>query len=130
MSSVLCLVISLSLLIGTASAFIPSKAFGATTPFFSNAMTQLPMSSPQGGDSGQIERIEFTIYSDGRVEEKVVGVRGPNCQSVTEDINQMLGEVTASRPTEEMYEQEITVDQNIEQKLDGSGSNDGMTSSW
>ena len=79
-------------------------------------------------DSGNIERIEFTIFSDGRVEETVKGVVGPNCQSVTNDINEMLGEVTATRPTEEMYQEEITIDQTIEQKVDGS--TDGTTSTW
>jgi len=118
---------SSSLLVGT-SAFI-TNSFGSRVSI-ANMFTKLPMSSPQqyGGDSsGNIETVEFTIYSDGRVEETVKGVRGANCHQVTDDINQMLGEVTASRPTEEMYEQEITLNQNVEQSL---GDSDGMTSSW
>jgi hypothetical protein len=31
-----------------------------------------------------MERIEFTIHPDGRVEELVVGVKGENCHKVNE----------------------------------------------
>ena len=49
----------------------------------------------------------------GRVEETVRGIKGNNCAKVTETINSQLGEVVASRPTEEMYEQEVKVDQTL-----------------
>ncbi len=41
------------------------------------------------------------------------GIRGNNCQKVTEQINEKLGEVVASAPTEEMYEQVIVTDQTL-----------------
>lgn len=62
---------------------------------------------------GAIERIEFKIYPDGRVEETVRGVKGNNCHQVTEKINEALGSVIASTPTEEMYEQSISVTETV-----------------
>ena len=35
-------------------------------------------------DSGGIEEIEFRIYPDGRITEVVRGVKGKNCEKVTE----------------------------------------------
>ena len=35
---------------------------------------------------GSVETIEFKIYSDGRVEEVVRGVKGNDCHKVTKDI--------------------------------------------
>lgn len=79
-----------------------------------------------GSTGGSIEQIEFKIFPDGRVEETVRGVKGNNCHKVTEKINEKLGEVVASSPTEEMYEQEVVVNQKIYQtNSDWEGS-----SSW
>ena len=55
------------------------------------------------------QELEFIIHPDGRVEERVRGVKGVNCQSLTEEINKALGEVYESKPTQEMFEQEIEV---------------------
>mmetsp|Transcript_2566 Transcript_2566/g.4256 ORF Transcript_2566/g.4256 Transcript_2566/m.4256 type:complete len:110 (-) Transcript_2566:77-406(-) len=55
---------------------------------------------------GGIQRIEFKIYSDGRVEERVFGVKGEECLKITEEINNKLGEVVISQPTEEMVQQD------------------------
>jgi len=87
--------------------------------------------SARGGGSGSIEQIEFKIYPDGRVEETVRGVKGGNCHTVTEKINEALGKVIASAPTEELYEQEVVIDQTLTQ-TEGTGSSwDGSTpSSW
>lgn len=80
-----------------------------------------------GGGGGGIEEIEFRIYPDGRVTEIVRGVKGKNCQSVTEAINKQLGNVVASSPTEEMFEEEVLVKTTLEQK---DGGWDGASSSW
>lgn len=48
------------------------------------------------------EKIKFKIYSDGRVEETVIGVAGENCLKVTEKLNEKLGKVVTTKPTEEM----------------------------
>lgn len=70
-------------------------------------------SAASGGGAGHIEQIEFKIYPDGRVEETVRGIKGGNCHKVTEEINKHLGEVVASAPTEEMFEQEVVVNEQI-----------------
>jgi Protein of unknown function (DUF2997) len=74
---------------------------------------------------GAIERIEFKIYPDGRVEETVRGIKGNNCHKVTEKINEALGSVVASTPTEEMYEQSVIVTETISLSNGWDGS-----SSW
>ena len=81
-----------------------------------------------GGGTGALEQIEFKIHPDGRVEETVRGVKGSNCHEVTEKINEKLGEVVASSPTEEMYEQEVTVTETL-YNTDSSDDWDG-SSSW
>ncbi|KAL3822788.1 hypothetical protein ACHAXA_005953 [Cyclostephanos tholiformis] len=78
-------------------------------------------------DGGGIEEIEFRVYPDGRVTEIVRGVRGKNCQDITEAINKQLGNVVASQPTEEFFEEEVLVQATLEQKVDGGW--DGA-SSW
>ncbi|KAL3800284.1 hypothetical protein ACHAW5_009866 [Stephanodiscus triporus] len=70
-------------------------------------------------DGGGIEEIEFRVYPDGRVTEIVRGVRGKNCQDITEAINKQLGNVVASQPTEEFFEEEVLVQTTLEQKVEG-----------
>jgi hypothetical protein len=82
-----------------------------------------------GGGYGSVEQIEFKIYPDGRVEELVRGLKGNNCHKVTEKINEQLGEVVASQPTEEMYEQELQVSQTL-YNTDSADSGDWQSSSW
>ncbi len=79
-----------------------------------------------------MEEIEFTIYPDGRVTEVVRGVKGGNCQKLTESINKNLGKVVDSSPTEEMFEQELVVDQTLQQKIGGEGGvwDGSMGGSW
>lgn len=81
------------------------------------------------GSGGGIEEIEFRIYPDGRVTETVRGVKGGNCQKVTEAINKQLGTVVDSAPTEEMYEQELEIIQTVEEKVNDGGEWDGA-STW
>jgi Protein of unknown function (DUF2997) len=66
-----------------------------------------PSRVASGDGYGSIEQIEFKIYPDGRVEELVRGVKGNNCHKITEKINEQLGEVVGTQPTEELYEQEL-----------------------
>mmetsp|Transcript_127888 Transcript_127888/g.368374 ORF Transcript_127888/g.368374 Transcript_127888/m.368374 type:complete len:135 (+) Transcript_127888:121-525(+) len=81
---------------------------------------------------GQMEQIEFKIFPDGRVEEIVRGVKGNNCNKVTEKINQALGEVILSQPTEEMFEQPIVLENTLTQTLGDIGGGDSWEgqSSW
>lgn len=90
-----------------------------------------PMPSNTGSSTrlyeGQIEQIEFKIYPDGRIEEKVIGVKGGECHKITEEINKNLGKVVDSKPTEEMYEQKIQIDQTVEVSNDNGWEG---SSSW
>lgn len=40
-----------------------------------------------------METLEFIIYPDGRVQEKVTGIIGKSCQEVTEAIEAQLGRI-------------------------------------
>ena len=104
------------MMVAYAAAFVPS-------PRCSNIRT-----SKLYNEGGSMEEIEFRIYPDGRVTEVVRGVKGGNCEKITEAINKQLGSVVASQPTEEMFETEIVVDQTIQEK-NSDGGWDGA-SSW
>jgi hypothetical protein len=85
----------------------------------------------QKAQSGRLEQVTFKIYPDGRVEEKVVGVKGQQCLEVTREINEKLGNVISTQPTEEMFEEEIQIEETVtltETEGSGSGGGDGSTS--
>lgn len=50
-----------------------------------------------------METLEFVIYPDGRVEEKVTGVTGRNCTEVTAAIEAQLGRVVETQTTSEFF---------------------------
>jgi hypothetical protein len=79
-----------------------------------------------------LERIEYKIYPDGRVEQKVMGVKGGDCLKLTEEINQALGVVISTEPTEEMYEQKVEIDQTVTNANVENGGGDSWegASSW
>jgi Protein of unknown function (DUF2997) len=95
------------------------------TPSFDGTTGASQLAS--GGGYGSIEQIEFKIYPDGRVEERVHGIKGNNCHSVTAKINEQLGEVIATSPTEEMYEQEVQLSQTL---YNSESSDWSSSSSW
>jgi hypothetical protein len=72
-------------------------------------------SSSSGGGTGGIEQVEYKIFSDGRIEETVRGIKGNDCHKVTDTIHAQLGEVVSTSPTEEMYEQAVVMDQTVKQ---------------
>jgi len=87
-------------------------------------------SGGQSSQSGRLGQVQFKIYPDGRVEEKVVGVKGQACLEITREINEKLGNVISTQPTEEMFEEEIKIEQTQTlTNTDGSGSVDGADSS-
>jgi Protein of unknown function (DUF2997) len=49
------------------------------------------------------QQMEFIIRADGGVEERVSGVSGPNCESLTESLEMALGDVVAREHTSEYY---------------------------
>ncbi len=87
-------------------------------------------SEPGQGQTGRMERIEYKIYPDGRVEEKVLGVKGEDCLEITREINEKLGEVISTTPTEEMFEEEIKIDQTLTNTDGDSGGSWEGSSSW
>ncbi|GKY97466.1 hypothetical protein MPSEU_000705000 [Mayamaea pseudoterrestris] len=121
---------SVSLVICWSQALTLSTAFLAPQPlsrsFVRNNMSDGNWGSDManGAGEGAIERLEFKIFPDGRVEEVVRGIKGNNCNKVTETINEMLGKVVATTPTEEMFEQALIEDQNL------YNTDSSSTSSW
>jgi len=55
-----------------------------------------------------METLEFIIYPDGRVKEKVTGVVGASCQEVTAAIEAELGLVVSTEQTSEYFAQKAT----------------------
>ncbi|NJK35320.1 MAG: DUF2997 domain-containing protein [Oscillatoriales cyanobacterium SM2_2_1] len=52
-----------------------------------------------------METLEFIIYPDGRVEERVSGILGAGCAEVTAEIEAQLGTVVACELTSEHFGQ-------------------------
>ena len=50
-----------------------------------------------------METLEFIIYPDGRVQEKVTGITGKSCAEVTAAIEAQLGLVLTQEPTSEFF---------------------------
>ena len=118
------------------AAWTLASAHAFSTPSARPSSTRLHQSadawsdtSASGGGAGSIEQIEFKIHPDGRIEETVRGVKGNNCHKVTEKINQALGEVVSSTPTEEMFEQELTIKETLYNTESSSSDWEG-SSSW
>ena len=121
LSSSRSLILLVTSLLSSAEGFVgPSTVLGR------------PFSTRLQEGMGQVEQIEFKIYPDGRVEETVRGIKGGNCHKVTEKINEQLGKVISSEPTEEMYEQEVVVDQTLTNTVGDATNGDSWEgkSSW
>ncbi len=52
-----------------------------------------------------METLEFVIYPDGRVQEKVTGITGSSCAEVTAAIEAKLGLVLEQQTTSEYFAQ-------------------------
>ncbi|MCL1465747.1 DUF2997 domain-containing protein [Argonema galeatum] len=50
-----------------------------------------------------METLEFVIYPDGRVKEKVTGIVGYSCAEVTAAIEAQLGQVLSQEQTSEYF---------------------------
>ncbi|HHP7243197.1 MAG TPA: DUF2997 domain-containing protein [Elainellaceae cyanobacterium] len=55
-----------------------------------------------------METLEFVIYPDGRVEEKVTGIKGSSCAEVTAAIEAQLGHVLSQEQTSEHFAQPVS----------------------
>ncbi|MBP0019736.1 MAG: DUF2997 domain-containing protein [Cyanobacteria bacterium SBLK] len=62
-----------------------------------------------------METLEFIIYPDGRVQEKVTGIVGRSCAEVTAAIEEQLGRVMSVEKTSDYYA--------LEQKLSNPETN-------
>ncbi len=69
-----------------------------------------------------METLEFTIYPDGRVKEKVTGIVGSSCEEVTAAIEAELGVVISQQKTSEFYNQTVKHSQKV--------TNQGSFSQW
>lgn len=54
-----------------------------------------------------METLEFIIYPDGRVQEKVTGIVGNSCAEVTAAIEAELGIVLSIEPTSEYFNAKV-----------------------
>lgn len=54
-----------------------------------------------------METLEFIIYPDGRVQEKVTGIVGASCAEVTAAIEAQLGLVLTQEPTSEFFATQV-----------------------
>jgi hypothetical protein len=54
-----------------------------------------------------LETLEFIIYPDGRVQEKVTGIVGASCLAVTAAIETQLGLVITHDKTSDYYNQSV-----------------------
>lgn len=53
--------------------------------------------------------VTVDIAKDGEVSISVEGVSGQGCQALSKELEDALGEVSVSKPTEEMYRRETNV---------------------
>jgi hypothetical protein len=59
------------------------------------------------------QEIEFVIKADGSVEERVIGVNGPDCERITASIEDALGDVTKRERLPTYYDQSQTNDDTV-----------------
>jgi hypothetical protein len=57
-----------------------------------------------------METLEFIIFPDGRVQEKVTGIVGASCAEVTAAIEAQLGQVVHQEQTSDYFAQPVSQD--------------------
>jgi hypothetical protein len=70
-------------------------------------MAQLNLIQLLRASQKQMETLEFIIYPDGRVQEKVTGITGASCAEVTAAIEAQLGQVLDQENTSEYFAQPL-----------------------
>lgn len=65
--------------------------------------------------ASRMETLEFIIYPDGRVEEKVSGIKGHSCAQVTEALEEQLGTVLHQRQTADYFSATTQQDSTVSQ---------------
>jgi hypothetical protein len=61
-----------------------------------------------------METLEFVIYPDGRVQEKVTGIMGASCAEVTAAIEAQLGRVIKVESTADYFAQTVQSSMQVE----------------
>lgn len=61
-----------------------------------------------------METLEFIIYPDGRVQEKVTGIIGKSCEEVTAAIEAQLGRVISQEKTADYFNEKLTANNQIQ----------------
>lgn len=61
-----------------------------------------------------METLEFIIYPDGRVQEKVTGIIGKSCEEVTAAIEAQLGRVISQEKTADYFNEKLTTNNQIQ----------------
>lgn len=67
--------------------------------------------NPPTTQTKSMETLEFVIYPDGRVQEKVTGIVGASCAEVTAAIEAQLGQVLVQEKTSEHFAQVVELSQ-------------------
>jgi hypothetical protein len=68
-----------------------------------------------------METLEFIIYPDGRVQEKVTGIVGASCEEVTAAIEAQLGRVITQEKTSEFFAQTVQQSEMVKTQATYSG---------
>jgi hypothetical protein len=68
-----------------------------------------------------METLEFIIYPDGRVQEKVTGIVGASCEEVTAAIEAQLGRVITQEKTSEFFAQTVQQSETVKTQATYSG---------
>ena len=61
------------------------------------------------------QTIKFTIRQDGTVTEEVMGVVGPNCEKLTQRIEDKLGNVLQREQKPSYYQQAVVAEELVEE---------------
>jgi hypothetical protein len=79
-----------------------------------------------------METLEFIIYPDGRVEERVTGIIGSSCAEVTAAIEAKLGIVAHRELTSENFAQQQVISQTTSQfdHVSDTDANASRFSQW
>ncbi|TYQ31593.1 DUF2997 domain-containing protein [Pseudanabaena sp. UWO310] len=77
-----------------------------------------------------METLEFIIYPDGRVEERVTGIVGSSCAEVTAAIEAKLGIVAHRELTSDNFAQQQVISQSSTQLDRVSDMGDSRFSQW
>jgi hypothetical protein len=82
--------------------------------------------SPPHLRTKRMETLEFLIYPDGRVQEKVTGIVGKSCAEVTAKIEAQLGRVVTQTPSAEFFTPTIE----LRAEIGSTVTTQNTTSNW